>query len=392
MRADGATESRVTAVVSPRLTIGSLFSGVGGLELGLERAGLGPVKWQAESEEFGRRVLARHWPEARRYGDVRDVGADADRVDVVCGGFPCQDVSLAGTGAGLAGARSGLWTELVRVARVVGSRYLVVENVAALLSRGMGEVLGALAESGFDAAWDCIPAAAVGAPHRRDRVLLVAWRVPDALGDSVRDIAERGGRAARAADEGDAELGHVGASSVGLVGAAASARRQGRPECGERDQEREPFARARGKAVADTGGVRQQGWREAEATRRAGDVLADADRWRLEVERVAHRQPGDEGASGRVVDGCRLPLWPPGSDDFDAWAHVPAEAQPAIRRVADGSAGRLESALRTRRLRALGNAVVPAVAEVVGRLILAAEYERLRVLEELSSDELREAV
>ena len=451
--------------MSTGLTIGSLFSGIGGLELGLERAGLGPVKWQAESDPFAREILARHWPEARRYEDVRDVDRDAARVDVVCGGFPCQDLSLAGNGAGLEGERSGLWTELVRVARVVGCRYLVVENVSALLVRGLGTVLGALSEGGFDAAWDCVPAAAVGAPHRRDRIFLLAWRVPDAERDAVRQLAERGEGAARAADAGDAKPRLVGYGADGsdgpgpgrravascaswpsmrersqhdaeaardagapafeqLVGDAAGARRQGRPEPSERGQEREPLARARGEAladadrdgrepvgqaegrsvrdarglagapgggVADAGGDRLQGWREAEAARRAGDLLADPDRWRLEIERVAHRQPGEPGAPWRVVDGRRLPLWPPGSDDLDGWARVPAAAQPAVRRVADGVRGRVDRA-RRKRLKALGNAVVPAVAEVVGRLIAAAEQERLRALEELASVELREAV
>ena len=328
------------------LTIGSLFSGIGGLELGLEQAGLGPVKWQAERDAFARRILARRWPEARRYEDVREVDEGAGAVDVVCGGFPCQDLSVAGTGSGLEGARSGLWTELVRVARVVGCRYVVMENVSALLVRGLGTVLGALAEGGFDAAWDCVPAAAVGAPHRRDRILLLAWRVSDAVGDPVRELAERGEGAALAPDAGHPEPRHVGASTL-----------------------------------ADTGGQRSQRWREARAARRAGDFLADTDRWRREIERVARRQPGHEGAPRRVVDGRRLPLWPPGSDDVDGWARVPAAAQPAIRGVAHGPSGPLDPALRRKRLKVLGNAVVPPVAKVIGRLIVAAERERLRALE-----------
>lgn len=364
------------------LSIGSLFSGIGGLELGLERAGLGPVKWQAESDAYAREVIARHWPEARRYEDVRDVDRDAARVDVVCGGFPCQDLSLAGSGAGLAGARSGLWTELVRVAREVGCRYLVVENVSALLVRGLGTVLGALAEGGFDAAWDCVPAAAVGAPHRRDRILLVAWRVPDPERDAVRQLAERGEGAARAADAGHAESRRVGAAPLALVGDPAGARLQGRPESGERGEGGESLACARGEAL---------GWREAEAARCVGGVLADPDRWRREVERIARRQPGQPGAPWRVVDGRRLPLWPPGSDDHEGWAGVPAAAQPAVRRVVDGVRRRVDRA-RRKRLKALGNAVVPAVAEVVGRLIVAAEQERLRALEELAGVEAREAV
>lgn len=99
------------------LTIGSLFSGIGGLELGLEWAGLGPVKWQVEQSGFCRRVLAKHWPNVRRFRDVREVGsAELTPVDLICGGFPCQDLSSAGKGAGLAGRLSGLWWEFLRVA------------------------------------------------------------------------------------------------------------------------------------------------------------------------------------------------------------------------------------------------------------------------------------
>lgn len=156
------------------------------------------------------------------------------------------------------------------------------------------------------------------------------------------------------------------------------ARREGGPERSERGEERESITRAGSQAMA-------------EAARCAGDVLADSDRWRLEIERIARRQPGDEGAPWRVVDGRRLPLWPPGSDDLDAWARIPAEAQPALRRVADGPAGRMDTAERRARLHALGNAIVPAAVEVVGRLILAAERERLRALDELAPLSARRA-
>lgn len=97
------------------------------------------------------------------------------RCNVVSGGFPCQDVSFAGDGAGLEGERSGLWREEIRTIRVVRPDYAIVENVAALLSRGMGEVLRDLAESGYDAEWDCLPAYAFGAEHERDRVFVVAY-------------------------------------------------------------------------------------------------------------------------------------------------------------------------------------------------------------------------
>jgi DNA (cytosine-5)-methyltransferase 1 len=158
------------------MRIGSLFSGIGGLELGLERAGVGHTVWQVEQDEYCRAVLAKHWPDAQRYDDVRTVSAqNLAPVDVICGGFPCQDISYAGRGAGLAGRRSGLWSEFARVIREMGPPYVVVENSAALLTRGIGDVLGTLADLGYDAEWSLESACAVGAPHMRHRVFVLAY-------------------------------------------------------------------------------------------------------------------------------------------------------------------------------------------------------------------------
>ena len=133
-----------------------------------------------EIEPYCRAVLRKHWPDVPIYEDVRELTAgrlhaDGISVDVVCGGFPCQDISQAGKRAGLDGERSGLWREYARLIRELRPRYVIVENVAALLSRGMGQVLGDLAEGGYDAEWHCIPASSIGAPHIRDRVWLVAY-------------------------------------------------------------------------------------------------------------------------------------------------------------------------------------------------------------------------
>ena len=158
------------------MRICSLFSGIGGLELGLEAAGVGETLWQVEQDAFCRSVLARHWPEARRFEDVRTVGAeDISGAELICGGFPCQDISVAGSGAGLAGERSGLWREFARLISAVFPRFVVIENVPALAGRGLRAVLGHLAESGYDAEWDVIGAAAIGACHRRDRMFIIAW-------------------------------------------------------------------------------------------------------------------------------------------------------------------------------------------------------------------------
>lgn len=157
-----------------------LFSGIGGFSLGLERSGYFETVAFCEIEPFCRRVLAKHWPKVPCYDDIRTLTADrlkADgiAVDAICGGFPCQDISNAGRQAGITGERSGLWSEYARLIGELRPRYIIVENVAALLGRGLDAVLGDLASLGFDAEWHCIPASAVGAPHIRDRVWIVAY-------------------------------------------------------------------------------------------------------------------------------------------------------------------------------------------------------------------------
>jgi len=156
-----------------------LFSGIGGFSLGLHRAGMQTVAF-CEINPFCRQVLAKHWPEVPIYHDIRTLtaarlAADGVVPDIICGGFPCQDLSVAGKGVGLTGARSGLWFEFLRIIAEVGPRWCIIENVPALRTRGLDTVLGGLAAIGYDAEWHCIPAAALGAPHRRDRVWIVAY-------------------------------------------------------------------------------------------------------------------------------------------------------------------------------------------------------------------------
>jgi len=251
------------------LTVGSLFSGIGGLELGLERAGM-QVKWQVEIDDYCNKVLATHWPDVVRFRDVREVGAhNLDPVDLICGGFPCQDVSLAGKRLGLEGERTTLWSEFARLIREIRPRWVLAENVPGLLSsdsgRFFGQVLGDLAASGYDAEWDCIPAAAVGAPHRRDRVFIVAYPAGIGMGKP--------------------------------------------PE-----------------------------WKRGEVSRGGG----------------AHR--------GRISTARRIFVTEP----TGRWA---AEDDSGVCRVANGVPSRVD------RLRCLGNAVVPQVAEYIGRLIVAADKE-----------------
>ena len=148
--------------------------------MGLESAGFETVAF-CEIEDFPRKVLAKHWPDVPIYGDVKELTgerlkADGISIDVITAGFPCQDISHAGQGAGIKeGTRSGLWSEVARLAGELRPSYLILENVAAITGRGADIVLGDLAEIGYDAEWHCIPASAVGAPHRRDRWWCISY-------------------------------------------------------------------------------------------------------------------------------------------------------------------------------------------------------------------------
>lgn len=328
------------------MKIGGLFSGIGGLELGLERAGVGRTVWQVEKDEWCRRVLAKHWPDAIRYEDVTEMDwSQVEPVEVLCGGFPCQDISLAGLGAGMAGERSGLWREYARAIRELRPRFVVVENVSALLARGLGDVLGDLAACGYDTEWDCIPAAAVGAPHRRDRVFVIAHAdqleheggtsplgrtaTQDLLADPASsgpgregegDQDPRLGPTRSGEGQSGTETGRLLADAEGFDGERSfpEGDRRGRPEAAAGD---------RGPCVADPDG---EAWGTAGG---AGEALP---------------RPGTLERSGRC-----------GGSEWGYWT-----VEPDVGRVAYGVPRRVD------RLRGLGNAVVPQVAEVVGRRLM----------------------
>lgn len=159
-----------------KLRVLDLFSGIGGFSLGLERTGGFETAAFCEIVPFCRKVLKKHWPEVPCFEDVTEADfTPIGPVDLVTGGFPCQDVSLAGPSAGLAGERSRLFWCILRAVRMVGRPKLLLENVAALLGRGMGSVLGAFSQIGYDAEWHCIPASYVGARQLRDRVWIMAY-------------------------------------------------------------------------------------------------------------------------------------------------------------------------------------------------------------------------
>jgi len=294
-----------------------------------------------ERDPYCRRILARHWATAdRTVTDVTDANAsNLAPVDLICGGFPCQDLSVAGLGAGLDGAKSGLWFHYLRIVRDLRPRFVVVENVPALVVRGLDVVLGGLAELGYDAEWGVLSAAAVGAPHLRRRLFVIAY-LPDAGRVEERDERGRvsGPRGAGAAEpRHDGEQGAV-ADADGLrelqQGGAVEVERR---RAGNGGGEIAVAESARERRDAGTGAA--QGPNEAGQPRNGREDAPDADLQRREEQR------GSLAARAQLAAAERYRWW---------------AAEPGVGRVAHGIPARVH------RLRTLGNAVVPQVAYEVG--------------------------
>ncbi len=180
-----------------------LFSGIGGFSLGLERAGHETVAF-CEINPFCREILKKHWPNVPIFEDVRTIDY-VGAVDIICGGFPCQDISVAGKRAGLAGSESGLWFEFKRLIERYKPKYAIIENVGALRQRGLVDVLKGLAEVGYDAEWHLIPASYVGSPQLRDRCWIVAYPMQSGQeGRRAGWLGRRLGSAKKAAEHGGA--------------------------------------------------------------------------------------------------------------------------------------------------------------------------------------------
>ena len=359
------------------LTFGSLFSGIGGMDLGLERAGM-QCRWQVEWNEYCLKVLAKHWPGVKRYGDIKDIReGDLATVDLICGGFPCQPFSTAGKRKGTKDDR-WLWPEFLRIIRQIKPRWVVVENVRGLLSIDSGKVFGGIlrdmAESGYDAEWTCIQAKDVGAPHKRERVFIVAHAQHSGLNGPTVSEERRQGIPMLA--RGGEELGHT--IGGGLYWEPRRGPGQvienGHPQHQERD-------------MANAGGInerplqkRNNRQRPETETGMLGTILAvpddsEATRQREhggEILRVTESERprqagGTEGPTQSPMGGTVNGL-PSGLDGY-GWPSGPDEPQRAWEppRMAERIPNRVP------RLKALGNAIVPQVTEYIGRLIMQAE-------------------
>ena len=341
------------------MRFGSLFCGIGGFDLGLERAGM-ECAWQVEIDPYAQKVLAKHWPDVRRHADVCTFPPQEGdwQVDVICGGFPCQDISYAGKGAGLAGERSGLWHQFARIIGEIRPSYVIVENVAALLTRGMGEVLGTLASLGYDAEWHVIPAAAVGAPHRRDRVWIVAYAPRERGQDESVLLSKAGALVSTVFSSSGGASSGCSSPRVPVMGRSAD--EAAIPDADSADVEDiRPQPGGCGKGVPAVSGKE----RSAVVSSGRGDGgqpdVADADN--IRSEHLVCDIGEQEGKEQETDLSCGR------SEGFnrDWWA-----TEPNVGRVAHGVPSRVD------RLRCLGNAVVPQVVELIGRAIMDREAIR----------------
>src|SRR5580658_5068089 len=157
------------------LTIGSLCAGYGGLDAAAMAVFGGKLLWCADNDKHVAQIIARRYPDVLNHGDLTQLDwSKAPPVDIICAGFPCQDISYSGRGLGIEkGERSGVWKNIVEGIRYLQPSLIIVENVSAIRSRGIGRVLGDLAQSGYDTVWTRLRASDIGAPHRRERVFIL---------------------------------------------------------------------------------------------------------------------------------------------------------------------------------------------------------------------------
>ena len=321
------------------LTVGSLFSGIGGLDLGLERAGM-QVIWQSEIEPYACKVLKKHWPEVVNHGDIKQINwEEVERPNVICGGYPCQPFSTAGKRRGEEDPRH-LWPWVREAISRLRPDYAILENVRGHLSMGGLSVIAELATIGYDAEWRVVSAASVGANHRRDRIIIVAY--PDsnntANGRQCKNVQSQnpiGGNdgAGSWSDIRQISVGEAGQDSS-LMANSNCQGRQGSSWIQEREQESCRFDLS-------------------SPNLRWSQTLADNERqWHGQ-----HRLEANAGQEnrGRLFDGRR-------EEAYVGWQWW--ESEPDVGRVANGVPNRVD------RLRGLGNAVVPQVAEVIGRLVV----------------------
>jgi DNA (cytosine-5)-methyltransferase 1 len=351
------------------LTVGSLFSGIGGLDLGLERAGM-DVIWQSEIDPYACRVLNKHWPKVVNHGNIKEIDwTRVERPDVICGGYPCQPFSTAGQRKGEQDPRH-LWPWVRECISVLRPRYAILENVRGHLSLGGTTVIREIASLGYCVEWRVISAASVGANHRRDRVVLLAYPNNTRSHTTPIDATERGkptfvGFGGRREDMADTNDGryiyaqepqepNIGGRGENEANDGRGTTKHSRVQSGTGNISNTEGVHGNERGPSDSSKAFRQ-WQEM-----GGEIGTDGST-------MANTEGGYVGSEEPYglceIFGQATKLREPGSPSgtLGRWWQV----EPNVGRVAYGVPARVD------RLRGLGNAVVPQVAEIVGRLVMA---------------------
>ena len=360
------------------LRYGSLFSGIGGIDLGMDMAGF-ECAWQVEIDDYCRQILDKHWPGVPKYKDIYELkGEEIEPVDILCGGFPCQPVSVAGKRGGVDDER-WLWDEFYRLICELRPRWVVAENVTGLFSANSGRafagVLRDLAESGYDAVWDVYPAGGpggVGAPHRRERVFIVAHTDRSKQAKKSGDVREE----LKVSEVDRENISTVVSGRGGKDVANTTSKRTWKNNRGVRkrisgtsgrqgtdtkedvaDSKSKRHGRRTGKKRRITKRELQQEKQrrskvgsETEGRSRSHGDVSDTDKKRLQRGKKTRDVEGKGQDGQKYIARC--------NKGAEQWA-----VEPNVGRVANGVSNRVD------RLKTLGNAVVPQVAYKVARMI-----------------------
>ena len=395
------------------MTVGSLFSGIGGFDLGLERAGM-TIKWQVEIDDFCNKVLEKHWPDVKRYRDIKELrGDELEPVDLICGGFPCQPFSAAGKRRSKEDDRY-LWPEMLRVIRAVRPNWIIGENVAGIVSLALDDVLSDLESEGYACQSFIIPACAVNAPHRRDRVWIIAHARQQPEGDESRRLSgeqQHSGETKQRSEEGNRPSSGNQDATDSDNSRSRTSRDGDNREWQEKNKGQERFSQREsgrhGEASsntqsAGTGLDERQLWglpEQADKPNATPDTEGSSNRGKLrnnDGETQKKPKPEEQhknetrqhiSISGNVADTQSKRLEGYGQhgqqqENGQSWSDRLAQIEESywqenwiqvaasLCRVDDGLPRRMD---RAKRLKALGNAVVPQIVEIIGKAIMQTE-------------------
>tara|TARA_R100000781_G_scaffold95851_1_gene59953 strand:+ start:508 stop:1740 length:1233 start_codon:yes stop_codon:yes gene_type:complete len=400
-----------------------LFSGIGGFSKGLEDTGGFETVAFCEFDEHARKVLSKHWKGVKQYTDIRELTyeqlqADGIKPTVLTGGFPCQDISVAGKQAGIIGERSSLWSEYYRLIKDVQPTWAIIENVSALRSKGLALVLQNLSEIGYNAEWHCIPCSAIGGLHRRDRIWIIAYPLANSRctfgqgsiieGENANEVGEGNANQYQRSSSTSRDDRRTQGSEEGIVAHSKSEFSQWDQHERTEEGQSETKTRNRGGSQGDVGNTKHDGSSSSKESRVYEETIrrseegqnetfqskrtstrgiisdqsvSDSDSKGLQGSKLSTDYDGQEtGGEASTTKSASKPNSFRGEPDtivkreglelFAEYAKTKWAVEPNVGRVAYGIPNRVH------RLKQLGNSVVPQIPEFLGYCIL--NYEKIK--------------